>query len=272
MITATFGITESPFCRPEPALLGQQQQIFDMLQIHAQQGGFSAIIGEPGVGKTVLRHHLEALGEHKRNTVVSFSRTLHTHQNILRQLADSFEIDPPNRELEQALIKAAFGHIREGKTLYTLIDEAHLLDMQTLRKLRLMFDRFPPNHNLILFAQSDLLYHLSLRVNDDIKSRLSYSQVLYPLNDEDIAAFIETELDTVRLSQNTFDASALALIIRTVQGNLRLCRNLCHGALIECCRQSHRQVTTTHVNDVLIQPHWRSHEELITQQTPTERA
>ena len=98
MINATFGITQSPFYRLQPELLAQQTQIFDILQIHIQQGGCSAIIGEPGVGKTVLRQHLEALGEHKRNTVVRFSRTLHTHQNILRQLAESFEIDPPTRE------------------------------------------------------------------------------------------------------------------------------------------------------------------------------
>lgn len=265
MIQATFGVTQTPFHRSKPELLPQQAQTFDILQIHAQQGGFCVVVGDAGVGKTVLREHCEALGEQKRHVVVSFSRTLHTHQNILRQLAESFEIDPPTRELENALITAAFAHIREGKTLHTLIDEAHLLDMATLRKLRLMFDRFPSSHNLILFGQAELLYHLSMRVNHDMKSRISYSQVLYPLNDEDMGDFIERELDTVKLSQSSFDPAARALIVRTVQGNLRLCRNLAHGALIECCRQGHRQVSTTHVNDVLIQPHWRSHEEIITQ-------
>jgi len=55
MIKSTFGITQEPFHRNKLALLSQQKQIFDIIQIHAQHGGFSVIIGHPGVGKTVLR-------------------------------------------------------------------------------------------------------------------------------------------------------------------------------------------------------------------------
>jgi hypothetical protein len=45
-----------------------------------------------------------------------------------------------------------------------------------------------------------------------------------------------------------------------------LCRNLCYGSLIEACREAKKTVTITHVNNILVQPHWRSHEELIKQQ------
>ncbi len=65
-----------------------------------------------------------------------------TYFNILKQLAESFKISVPTKKLEIELIKNAFNHIRERKTLYILIDEAHLLDMQVLRKLRLLFDWF----------------------------------------------------------------------------------------------------------------------------------
>jgi len=74
------------------------------------------------------------------------------------------------------------------------------------------------------------------------------------------------ELETVRMGLNTFDSAATELIIRSAQGNLRLCRNLCYGSLIEACRESQRIVSIQHVNQVLVQPHWRSHEELIKQQ------
>jgi hypothetical protein len=36
--------------------------------------------------------------------------------------------------------------------------------------------------------------------------------------------------------------------------------------LIEACRETKKIVTITHVNNILVQPHWRSHEELIKQQ------
>ena len=197
---------------------------------------------------------------------MSCSRTLHTYINVLRQLAESFKIDVPTKDLEQELIKSAFNHIRERKTLYILIDEAHLLNMQVLRKLRLLFERFPKKHNLILFGQRDLLYYLSMSVNQDIKSRITYSENITPLNDDDLGNYIITELEAVRLGANTFDEAATELIIRSAQGNLRLCRNLCYASLIETCWEANKIVRINHVNAILVQPHWRSHEELIKQQ------
>ena len=69
------------------------------------------------------------------------------------QLAESFKIDVPTKNIESELIACTYHHIKERKTLYILIDEAHLLDMQVLRKLRLLFERFPKKHNLVLFGQ-----------------------------------------------------------------------------------------------------------------------
>lgn len=266
MIKATFGLTKEPFNRASPELLSQQKQILDIIRIHAQHGGFSVVIGSPGVGKSTLREHMQALAKEKNVVVVSFSRTMHTYQQILNQLAESFKIDAPTKDLEKVLIQAAFGHVRDRKTLYTLIDEAHLLDMKSLRKLRLLFDQFPKKHNLVLFGEQDLLYYLSMTVNKDIKGRITYSKTLLPLSDHELEQYIINELETVRLGANTYDSAATELIVRSAQGNLRLCRNLCYGSLIEACRENKRVVTISHVNNVLIQPHWRSHEELIKQQ------
>lgn len=266
MIKATFGLKQEPFNRTDLTLLPQQRKIVDIIKIHAQHGGFSVIIGPPGVGKTVLREHLETLATERDTVVVSCSRTMHTYLNLIKQLAESFKIQAPVKDLEKELIQTAFSHIRERKTLYTLIDEAHLLDMAVLRKLRLLFERFPKKHNLVLLGQRDLLYYLSMNINADIKSRITYSENLYPLSDQGLEVYIQGELDAVRMGANTFDTAATELIVRSVQGNLRLCRNLCYGSLVEACRENKKIVSLTHVNNVLVQPHWRSHEALIKQQ------
>ncbi len=83
MIKSIFGITKEPFNRNELLLLPQQKTIMDIIKIHAQQGGFSVILGEPGVGKSVLRDHIEEFNKERDITVVSCSRTLHTYVNIL---------------------------------------------------------------------------------------------------------------------------------------------------------------------------------------------
>lgn len=266
MINAIWGITHTPFKRDKLSPLPQQKNTLDVIKIHAQQGGFSVIIGEPGVGKTVLREAIEALDNDREFTVVSCSRTLHTYRQIAWQLAQSFQLDTTERTIETDLIQAAFTHVRERKTLYILIDEAHLLEINVLRKLRLLFERFPKNHNLVLFGQPELLHYLSLSTNKDIKSRITFSATLKPLNDEDMERYIVKELEAAKMGINTFDEAAMALIIRSAEGNLRLCRNLCLASLIEAARETQKTVTIRHVNHVLVQPHWRSHEELIKQQ------
>ena len=265
MIKSTFGITHEPFYQNLPALLPQQLEILDILQIHAQHGGFSVVLGQPGVGKSVLREHIESL--RARDTLIaSMTQTLHTYLNILRQLAESLQLSTPAKELEKELIKLTFQHAQANKTLFTLIDETHLLDIDVLRKLRLLFDRFPKKHNLVLLGQPELMHRLAMTCNDDIKSRITYSRRLIPLNDNDLIQFIHRELDYVGSSPDCIDDAALQLILRNVQGNLRLCRNLCHTSLITTCRDKQRIVTPRHFNDVLIQPHWRSHDALIKQQ------
>lgn len=266
MIKSIHGVTKEPFSHQEMTLLAQQKQILDIVKIHSQHGGFSVVVGQPGVGKSVLKEHIERFNKERDITVASCSRTLHTYLSILKQLAESFKLQVPVKALESELIRCAFEHIRERKTLYILIDEAHLLDMQVLRKLRLLFEQFPKKHNLILFGQRDLLHYLSLNVNQDIKSRITYSATIKLLNNEDMERYIVKELEAARMGINTFNEAAMELIIRSAQGNLRLCHNLCYGSLIDACRETQKTVTIAHVNSVLVQPHWRSHDELIKQQ------
>lgn len=266
MINLIWGIADAPFKRNPSQLLSQQQTCFDVIKIHAQQGGFCVILGQPGLGKTVLKEHIEQLDKTRENAVVSCSRTLHTYRQIVWQLADAFKLETQEKTIEKDLIQAAFEQVKARKTLYILIDEAHLLETSVLRKLRLLFERFPRSHNLILFGQPELLHALSLSTNQDIKSRITYSATLKPLNDDAMQDYITQELEKAKMGINTFDEGAMALIIRSVQGNLRLCRNLCLASLIEAARETQKTVTITHVNQVLIQPHWRSHEDLIKQQ------
>ena len=106
MIKSNFGLTKEPFYRDDILLLPQQMEVIEMLNIHAQHGGFSVIVGNPGVGKSVLRRHLEQLGKGRDTVVASFVQTMHTYQPILKQLAQSLQIDVPMKDIEKELIQA----------------------------------------------------------------------------------------------------------------------------------------------------------------------
>ena len=120
---AVFATAKTPFMQDNPVLLKQQQDIVDTIKTHATQGGFSVIIGEPGVGKSMLKSHIESWHNERNTTVVSVSRTMHTYLKILLQLGQSAKLDVPDKTLEKALIEHMFAQARQHKTLYTLIDE-----------------------------------------------------------------------------------------------------------------------------------------------------
>jgi len=265
MIRAWFGIENDPFSLEHIALLPQQQEIFDTLKVHSHQGGLCLVMGEPGTGKSVIKESIRKKTD-KRTAVIAVNRTMHTYTNTLKILCNAFQIDLGGAHVrcEKRLIEEAYACNRDGKTIITIIDEAHLMDIDVLRKLRLMFDEFPKNHNLILFGQSNLLARMSLRVNDDIKSRITFSATLLKINPDDMEKFITGQLDKAGLGHNTFSADAVSLIVRSADGYLRRCRNLCISCLIEAVRARTKSISIDIVNKVLIQPHWRNDFDLMT--------
>jgi type II secretory pathway predicted ATPase ExeA len=215
-------------------------------------------MGDPGTGKTIIKESLKQNAE-KRMVTVTVARTLHTYSNTVKILCQAFNIeyDGTHFKCEKRLIEEAYSLYREGKMLVTIIDDAHLMEMTTLRKLRLMFGEFPKNHNIILIGQPSLIGNMSLKVNEDIKSRVTYSVNMPRINPEEMEKFILGQLDLCGLGHNTFSEEALGLVVRSADGLLRRARNLCLGCLLEAVRRKKKQIDLDNVNSVLIQPHWR---------------
>src|SRR5690606_12413557 len=115
----------------------------------------------------------------------------------------------------------------KGKLVIPIIDDAHLVPVEALRKLRLLLEDFPKNHNLILFGQSGFNHTLQLRINEDIRSRVTYSAKLTTLSNAGVAEFIYEQLDRVALPHTVFSEAAVYLVARSSEGVLRCIKNLC---------------------------------------------
>lgn len=263
MIRSFYGLTQDPFNARDLKLLPMQQEVHDTLKVHCQQGGLCLVLGVPGTGKTVIKQSLQRLPENQ-HLVATVARTLHTYTNTVKILCEAFGVAFESNafKCERRLIEQAFSLNHSGKCLTTILDDAHLMDMANLRKLRLLFEDFPKNHNLVLVGQPSLLAALDLAVNADIKSRVTYSVISKRLNPDDMRDFILRELDRGGLGHNTFTSNALDLVVRSAEGVLRKARNLCLSCLIDAVRCAERTVDIEHVNRVLLQPHWQKEVDL----------
>ena len=188
-----------------------------------------------------------------------------TYTNTVKILCDAFRVEFESSafKCERRLIEQACSLNHAGKCLTTILDDAHLMDLAKLRKLRLLFEDFLRNHNLILIGRPSLLAALDLGVYQDIKSRVTYSVITKRLNADDMRSFIRRELDRVGLGHNTFTQPAIDLIVRAADGVLRKARNLCVGCMIEAVRAASKTIDIDNVNRVLLQPHWQKETDLI---------
>jgi len=263
MIRSYFGLSRNPFDARELELLPHQQEIHDTLTVHCQQGGLCLVLGVPGTGKSVIKQSLQRLPEHQ-HLVASVGRTLHTYTNTVKILCDAVRIEFESCafKCERKLIEQAFSLNHSGRALTTILDDAHLMDLANLRKLRLLFEDFPKNHNLVLIGRPNLLANLDLGVNADIKSRVTYSVITRRMNPDAMRDFLLRELDRVGLGHNTVTPPAIDLIVRSADGVLRKARNLSVGCLIEAVRAASKTIDIDIVNRVLMQPHWQKDTDL----------
>lgn len=76
MLRSHFGLQRNPFETENLALLAHQQEVFEILKVHAQQGGLCLVLGEPGTGKSILK---QALLNHDPQRMITpvVNRTLH---------------------------------------------------------------------------------------------------------------------------------------------------------------------------------------------------
>ena len=109
MIRSHFGLAANPFDPSVNELLPHQRAVFDVLTVHARQGGLCLLMGEPGTGKSVLK---QALADHdpKRLITPVLNRTLHTYTGTLQILCEVFGAEAKARDThrEKALIEVAF--------------------------------------------------------------------------------------------------------------------------------------------------------------------
>lgn len=102
---------------------------------------YVAVVGEPGVGKTLIAHLV--LGQLPSDTITAFVTNCHFARRSDLLQAILYEIGlpyagRPEQELRLAFTDFAFAQHRDGRKTIIVLDEAHLLSPDLLEEVRLL--------------------------------------------------------------------------------------------------------------------------------------
>lgn len=232
-----FGLFKDPFVddvqKPDDVFLdADQRYIREAMYQTAKHGGFLAVVGESGAGKTTLRRDLiDRINREGNDVVVIQPRIIDKGKLSAGAICDAIICDisteSPKRSLEakarqiEHLLKNAS---RGGASHVLMIEEAHDLTVQTLKYLKRFWeleDGFRKLLAIILVGQLELKNKLDERQNFEAREVIRRCEVaeLPPLNGN-LERYLELKLKRVNktlaeiFEPGAFDAIRNRLTIR----------------------------------------------------------
>ena len=202
-------------------------------------GGFVALTGEVGTGKTTLCHCLlKQLPENIDLALILNSRL--NALELVATLCDELGIsyDKKTNSLKY-LIDLLNQHLllthAKGRQTVLLIDEAQNLSMEVLEQLRLLTNLETTKTKLlriILVGQPELKELLQRQDLRQLNQRITARYHLLPLSRKETRAYISHRLKVSHGNADLFNDAAINKIFQLTQGIPRLINLLCDRALL----------------------------------------
>jgi type II secretory pathway predicted ATPase ExeA len=260
MYEAFYGLKEKPFSiLPDPDLIywGRMHSMaFTMLEFGVMNNaGFTVITGEIGSGKTTLvRHLLRMLNPNITTGLISNSPQGREEllQWILMALGQPFEGNYPR--LFKQLQDFLYGQFATSRRTILIIDEAQNLESDALEHLRMLSNINADKYQilqLILVGQPqlrDLLLHPKLH---QFAQRISSDFHLKPLDEDDVAKYIDFRLSAVGSKTPLFSQQACSEIAAASGGIPRMINILCDTALVYGFASGQKTISQAIVKEVI---------------------
>jgi len=209
----------------------------------AMNGGFVAVVGEVGSGKTVMRELVFEQLQRDERVVVVFPQTIDkrrlTAYGICQAIIRDVSADggaPSSSELQASAVKRLLmEQHKTGRRFVLVIEEAHDLHVQTLRYLKRFLeirDGLAPVMGVILVAQPEFKERLDERRSYQIREVIRRCAIaeLKPFGQEDVAGYLALKFKRVGAELSAVvDAEGISalcerLLSRDRSGKITDCR------------------------------------------------
>jgi type II secretory pathway predicted ATPase ExeA len=220
--------------------------------------GFTALIAEPGMGKTTLLFEILRRLKGTAKTAFLF-QTPCGPREFLRALLADLAIEDNGRDFMRMHAKLNGYLLREsqqGGPVVVIIDEAQNLDDRVLEVVRMLSNFEASNKKLmqiVLAGQPQLAERLSSESLTQLRQRISIVARLAPFDAQETRAYIEHRLQLARCSSDKplFTAHAYGEIAKHSHGIPRNINNLCFNAMSLGCALERRIVDASIVQETI---------------------
>src|SRR6266436_6199907 len=196
-----YGLREQPFgVTPNPRFLypsnSHREALASLMYAIQSDLGFSALIAEPGMGKTTLLFDLLERYRNSANTAFLFN-TQCKSRDFMRYLLTELgvELCPEDSvSLHEKFKGVLLQSARDNKKVLLVIDEAHNLQHSVLETVRLLSNFETTESKLlhiILSGQTDLANRLMRPEMSQLFQRISIVNRLQPFTFEETCAYID---------------------------------------------------------------------------------
>lgn len=262
MIANYYQLAEQPFgVTPDPRFLfhsaTHREAMASLLHAIKAGRGFTALIAEPGMGKTtVLFNLMQQLGESARTAFLFQAQD--SAKNFLRNLLADLGIEDDGQDvagMQKKLNEYLVQEISQGKNFVVVVDEAQNLDDSVLEAVRMLSNFETASEKLmtiVLAGQPQLAEKLRAPQLTQLRQRVSIVARLKPFNGEETRAYIEHRLKVAGYrGEALFSDEAFALIVEHAGGIPRNINNICFNAMAIGCAMQLQSIDAEVIKEVL---------------------
>jgi general secretion pathway protein A len=260
MFLTHFALNAHPFTEKPPIAWLQRdpriEQALARLKFFEQQGAVALILGHSGLGKSsLLRLFIHELPQNRYHPL--YLHLTPICANAFLRLIVTKLGEKPKMGKDRMLLQILSRIQQNEKCTILIIDEAHLLDPQTLTDLRLLISSIDEQIALkiVLCGQDCLKDTLKRASHADLVQRITLRFYLKALLKQQTAALIDSRMTLAGGSNKIFEPEAKDLIHDYTGGVPRQINNVATACLIHAASRNMKKVTEALVNETMSEFH-----------------
>jgi general secretion pathway protein A len=261
MYESFFDMKNTPFVNSIPVdslyMSSMLDEALGRLEFAAERKLFAIMTADVGCGKTTAIRRFASSLEPDKYTVLYLSDSKLTPRWFYKGLLDQLGVESrfyrgdAKRQLHQQLELIRGVH---NKTVVTIVDEAHLLDKETLEEIRFLLNYKMDSLNpmaLVLVGQNELWDKIKLQRYSAIRQRIDIKCEIPQYDLSQTSEYIKAHLDYAGGAREIFTDKAIDEIYKYSAGSARAVNKVCTHSLLFAAQRAKKLIDDHMIRTVI---------------------